>query len=83
MKYRAEIVITHVATVSDLVVLLRAENQVCLHATIQQSTVEPLTSPLDAISHLDKALLRALTRTALFEEFEVARRSLRVAPLGA
>ena len=48
-----------------------------LHATMAG---QDLTSPLDALTRLDEAVLRALMTTGLFEEFDVARRRLEIGP---
>ena len=55
-------------------------NVLTVEATLAGVAPGQLTSPLDAITQLDKALYRSLTRTGLFEEFDVSRRVLRVAP---
>lgn len=65
----------------DLAVVSRPGNVVHVRAEIQGRTIADMTSPLDAITLLDAALLRALAKTGLFEEFDVARRTVRVGPL--
>lgn len=61
-------------------VRLQPRNVVLVQADIVGRATNDLISPLDAITYLDNALLQALMRTGLFEEFDVARRSLRVGP---
>lgn len=67
--------------VSDLVLTRRTEDVALVSASIRGRTIADLTSPLDAITCLDEALLRALIKTGLFEEFDVARRSVHARPV--
>lgn len=59
----------------DVRLSARAGGVFALHATMVGRS---LTSPLDALTMLDDAVRRALIRTGLFEEFDVARRRLEV-----
>ena len=61
----------------DVRLSARADGIFVLHATMAGRS---LTSPLDALAMLDEAVRRALIRTGLFEEFDVARRRLEVWP---
>jgi hypothetical protein len=57
---------------------VRSDNTLDLSATLAGTNPAELTSPLQAISAFDTALNRSLVITGLYDEFDVARRALRV-----
>jgi hypothetical protein len=66
-------------TVSALSVSARSDLTIEVRAVLRGISPASLTSPLEAISRLDTSLNRSLMRTGMFEEFDMARRSLHVA----
>jgi hypothetical protein len=66
--------------VADLSISSQPDNTVVVRATLRGTSPRNLTSPLDAITRLDASFDRSLMHTGLFEEFDVARKLLRVAP---
>lgn len=67
--------------VRDLTVAVLPDRTVAVSAALHGVGRSGLTSPLEALARLDGAFDRALTRTDLFEEFDVARKILRVSPM--
>ncbi|HLL65951.1 MAG TPA: hypothetical protein VK453_09410 [Micromonosporaceae bacterium] len=65
----------------DFAMTAELGRSVHLTAALRGKTVADLTSPLDALRLLDISLRRALMHAGLFEEFDVARRAMRVSPL--
>jgi hypothetical protein len=66
--------------VAGLTVTVRESDVLVIRAELAGATVGDLTSPLDALTRLDSAVLAALVTTGLFEEFDVARRQLTAGP---
>jgi hypothetical protein len=66
-------------TVSHLTIATDPAGTVGVYVILQGSSPY-LTRPLEAITRLDTSLDRSLMRTGLFEEFDVARKTLRAAP---
>jgi hypothetical protein len=58
----------------------RSRSTVTLSATLQKARPSGMTNPLEAMTRFDQSLDRALLVSGLFEEFEVSRKVLRVAP---
>lgn len=68
--------------VSDFAVSPRSDGVVVVQAVLAGINIRHMTDPLDALTKLDGSLKRALISSGLYEEFDVARRCLRVVPAG-
>ncbi|MFL6077966.1 MAG: hypothetical protein ACJ73S_31765 [Mycobacteriales bacterium] len=68
---------------ADTPAAYRSRSMVTLSATLQKARPAPggMTNPLEAMTRFDRSLDRALLASGLFEEFEVSRKVLRVAPV--
>lgn len=51
-----------------------------IRATLHGNGPIDLTSPVDAVTRIDTAICQSLLRLGLYEEFDVASRSLKAAP---
>ena len=58
----------------------RHGSAVGLRATLHGNGPIDLTSPVDAVTRIDTAICQSLLRLGLYEEFDVANRSLKAAP---
>ena len=58
----------------------RRGSAVEFRATLRGNRPIDLTSPVDAVTRVDTAICQSLMRSGLFEEFDVASRSLKAAP---
>ena len=56
------------------------DSAVEIRATLRGNRPIDLTSPVDAVGRIDAAICQSLMRLGLFEEFDVASRSLNAAP---
>jgi len=66
--------------VTDLTILNLPDNTAVISALVDWAREEDPTSPIEAIHRFDDSLKRALYRTGLLEECDLARRVLRVEP---
>lgn len=58
----------------------RRDGVVEVRATLRGNRPSDLTSPVDALTRIDTAICQSLALLGLFEEFDVARRSLKAVP---
>ena len=58
----------------------RRGSAVEFRATLRGNRPIDLTSPVDAVTRVDTAICQSLMRLGLFEEFDVASRSLKAGP---
>jgi hypothetical protein len=58
----------------------RHDSAVEIRATLRGNRPIDLTSPIDAVTRVDTAICQSLMQLGLYEEFDVASRSLKAAP---
>jgi hypothetical protein len=58
----------------------RRDSVLEVRATLRGNRPSDLTSPVDAVTRIDTAICQSLALLGLFEEFDVARRSLNAVP---
>ena len=66
----------HDFVVEDLSVSPHAGGAIIVRVALKEGRPGALTNPLEAVTAVDRSFSRAMMRTGLFEEFDMARRTL-------
>jgi hypothetical protein len=72
----AQLAARHSGPIDNLTITVEGGSTVVATVDLSGAVPQVLTSPMEALSHLDASVLRALAVTGQFEEFDVSRRAV-------